>query len=988
MLVIGSKPETLPLSIRHDATTGLPLLREQDAIMQMVLAYQALPYSVAEYGCGKKASLIIDQLLAMGIPPYAVARGMILERDMSPGVLAETDYERRPHALVASNPLYTLSDLSDPRFQEILNQSAVDARIIDAEHVQAGPYRLQHASRVQFVIARSHIYTVVTFWDAENLRAVDRVLDPSLHRTEFFPVEDLRDFLGAPEGLLFEAPLLARFRLDERRLTPQQQQVIVGLGSDDRAIPSLSHEDHAALVRRLTGAEVGSIGDPETWTYANNITGSEFSDGVEVDEPHLWDQAHNTGRGDPLADARRRLVQCRENRAGETSAVLAELRQVVEDSDVHRIVLEDARWSARHLEPLADAAMIMVYFNSLCAMAETLQSGGEIEAYLGDPAELQKVRGVGVRLRRRIDWLGRVSLAEDGRIDARALTPGFVRATIETIRQMNRAGLTVFVDRVGNLHGLLLDDAARAAIGQGKASPADFTRNAIVHCSHIDTVNDAGKFDGRLGVLAGIETAHVLKDLERYFDLSPAGDSGGCLVSAFIGEEMTFTGQGVSMPGSAAVCGRATPERIHGMENHEGERFGDLLGGMLQDLRECQARGEIELSNDLVAAPENGLLNACSDPRDFYTPHSYERHIEQGPLLDRAGVPAVLVDRIMGIQQEDFHLSGEQAEAAALELNRRLRELTSEPRFADVRITVGMLEGYGTSTIVENVQPALRWTLEGELNHAGATPTPARRDPGVAAGRLARHFLDWFKRTYDWRGETRLEPLVSNVRVSPGTNRNVIPEAVSLTLALAGRRANAWELVDDFLQEDLEYTLEGYAVGTLARRVAGGGEGIRLCRVEPVSYTNAYRQALLSIDLRADDQAVSDGFRERMDGVIRQIEEDYQVAIRGEPQQWLHPCSLESTGQVLLMERSYGGSHNPRETELLSDLVRGCVLQTAVTWNFRMQKDRPPVNLFGLVESRIPAPWQERMARFTSGALHDTSNIAASAFQAGERGKG
>lgn len=68
MLVFGHQPETLPVSVQQDATTGLPLLSERDAIIQVVLAYLALPYSVVAYGCGKKSSLIIDQLIGMGIP--------------------------------------------------------------------------------------------------------------------------------------------------------------------------------------------------------------------------------------------------------------------------------------------------------------------------------------------------------------------------------------------------------------------------------------------------------------------------------------------------------------------------------------------------------------------------------------------------------------------------------------------------------------------------------------------------------------------------------------------------------------------------------------------------------------------------------------------------------------------------------------------------------------------------------------------------------
>ena len=320
------------------------------------------------------------------------------------------------------------------------------------------------------------------------------------------------------------------------------------------------------------------------------------------------------------------------------------------------------------------------------------------------------------------------------------------------------------------------------------------------------------------------------------FDIDWQVDTGACShMSAFIGEEMTFTGEGVSMPGSAAVAGQAAPEAIHKMRNQQGEQWGERLQTMLAELKQAQAEGRIQLFNRLDKAADEGLLDACSDPRDFYSPHSYERHIEQGPILDRANVPIVQVGTIMGIYQEDFTFSGQLAEAAALELNRQVRALTQQRRFSDVRITVGILEGQGQPESLENVYPALRWTLDGEMNHAGATPTPDRRDPGVAAARLVREFLDWYDKVIR-PGESfaGIKPVVGNIRLTPGCNRNVIPGSASITTALTCDDRPVRGLIDELTREDLAQTLEGYVIGTLARQVAGGGEGIRLWRVDPV----------------------------------------------------------------------------------------------------------------------------------------------------------
>ncbi|MEX2470145.1 MAG: hypothetical protein WD396_10345 [Pseudohongiellaceae bacterium] len=998
MLVFGSKPETLPVAIKRDATTGLPLLSEQDAVVQSILAYLALPYSVTEYGCGKKASLIIDQLLALEIPPYAIARVLVLERNMSPAALAQGDAERREHALVADNLLWNLADTSDPHLREMLATLLPEIELADDGGIHAGPYVLRSIPRVQFESTRSHLSTQLTFWDERNARPVQRLIDPSLAREQTFTLPDLRKLLRAPEALVFRAPLLGHFRLAIEALTDRQRAELGGEVpgkergeelseelseelAEAEGLATISVAEEAAVVRRLTGAEPGSIGDPQTWTYANTLRPAD--DAAATDLDHYRQQQLLTGSGDAYAAARDRLFRARQRRGDDISAILAELRQVDQDCDVFRRCGTDARWSVERLQPLADAATVFVYFDALQALAGRLRGGQEIHTFLENHGVLQELRGLGVRLRRRLDWLAEASLSEDGRIDGRALGPGFVAATIETIRQMNRAGLTVFMDKVGNVHGLLVNRQTAADLDAGKRSPAELCRRSIWHGSHIDTVNDAGKFDGRLGVLGGIETLNILSDLARHCELPVAGGDNGCVthVSAFIGEEMTFTGAGVSMPGSAAVCSRAEVSAIQEMVNGAGERFGDLLEDMVEAVGDEQRRGGIDLVNDLAGAPAGQRTQNCSEPAAFYSPHSFERHIEQGPVLDRAGVPIAMVGTIMGIHQEDFFCDGEQAEAAALEMNRRLRELTLEPAFIEVRITVGMLEGLGEPAVHESVSPAWRWTLTGELNHAGATPTADRRDPGVAAGRLAREFRNWVGQHLPADLRDDMKPLVGNVNMLPGSNRNVIPESISLTIALASRTGAARAAVDALLTEDLGKTLESFAVGTLSRQIAGGGEGIRLSRIEPIGFINLFPRARLTIDLRADQQETMDSFRQRIDDVIADTEKEYGVRIAAEIQQQVAPSDLRRSGQSLLMERSYGGSHNPRETELLSDIVRGTLLQLAVTRAALTREASVDFNLFEFVESHLPQAWRQKIPVFTSGALHDTCNIASRAQQ-------
>ncbi len=91
----------------------------------------------------------------------------------------------------------------------------------------------------------------------------------------------------------------------------------------------------------------------------------------------------------------------------------------------------------------------------------------------------------------------------------------------------------------------------------------------------------------------------------------------------------------------------------------------------------------------------------------------------------------------------------------------------------------------------------------------------------------------------------------------------------------------------------------------------------------------------------------------------------------------MRPYSLARAGQVLQVERSFGGSHNANEAELARDLVRGTALQVATTYQLLGRDSLAGLNLFEHVRKRLPKRWLERLPRFVSGALHDTCNVTA-----------
>ena len=168
--------DSIDLNIAFDPSTKFPLVQEQNKILELVLNYLPLPYSVAEYGCGKKCSMIIKKLLDLGIPAYAIKRGMIMERDMSPAAIKQSNYTKRPHALTIENALYHKLDFENEMLLQRLKEEGVTVNSSKST-ILSGKYELSHDKTVQFVKARSHIFTIILFWDEENQRVEERVID-------------------------------------------------------------------------------------------------------------------------------------------------------------------------------------------------------------------------------------------------------------------------------------------------------------------------------------------------------------------------------------------------------------------------------------------------------------------------------------------------------------------------------------------------------------------------------------------------------------------------------------------------------------------------------------------------------------------------------------------------------------------------------------------------------------------------------------------
>src|ERR1700744_1155815 len=163
--------------------------------------------------------------------------------------------------------------------------------------------------------------------------------------------------------------------------------------------------------------------------------------------------------------------------------------------------------------------------------------------------------------------------------------------------QCTAAGLAVREDAVGNMFARWVGKRPQlAAVGTG---------------SHIDAIPHSGKFDGTVGVLGGLEAIRALQQ-------SGFQPQRSIELLLFTSEEPTRFGLGCL--GSRLLSG--------GLGSDAGTRLKDAEGNTLAQLR--------------AAAGFQGSLDRVRLPDNYYAAF-VELHIEQGPLLEKDGLPLGIV---------------------------------------------------------------------------------------------------------------------------------------------------------------------------------------------------------------------------------------------------------------------------------------------------------------------------------------------------------
>jgi len=224
------------------------------------------------------------------------------------------------------------------------------------------------------------------------------------------------------------------------------------------------------------------------------------------------------------------------------------------------------------------------------------------------------------RLLSEIEALALISEAEPPVVTRIVFTPADMRARAWLIDHCRAAGLAVRQDAAGNIIAHWRgSDSAAPAVGTG---------------SHLDAIPNAGKYDGVVGVLGGLE---AIRALQR------AGfrPKNSVELLVFTSEEPTRFGIGCL--GSRLLSGALSADAARKLID-----------------RNAQSLDEVRRQAGLSGELENVRL-----PSGYYKAF-LELHIEQGPVLERERVPLGIVSKIAAPASARILIEGEGGHAGAV----------------------------------------------------------------------------------------------------------------------------------------------------------------------------------------------------------------------------------------------------------------------------------------------------------------------------------
>jgi allantoate deiminase len=253
------------------------------------------------------------------------------------------------------------------------------------------------------------------------------------------------------------------------------------------------------------------------------------------------------------------------------------------------------------------------------------------------------------RILERIETLARITEQADG-LTRVYLSPQHAEANRLVGSWMREAGLAVHVDAAGNLVG--------RREGDRPGLPC------LMLGSHLDSVRNAGRYDGMLGVLTAIECVEALGDRPLPFAIEVVG----------FGDEEGVRFQ-ATMLGSRAIAGTFDPTLLD-----------------LQDAAGVSLRAALT-----AFGLDPATIGSAARRREDVLAY-VEYHIEQGPVLEAEGLPVGVVTAINGQQRFRIQIDGMAGHSGTVPMRLRQDALAAaaECVLAAERIATGVPDAVAT----------------------------------------------------------------------------------------------------------------------------------------------------------------------------------------------------------------------------------------------------------------------------------------------------
>lgn len=219
--------------------------------------------------------------------------------------------------------------------------------------------------------------------------------------------------------------------------------------------------------------------------------------------------------------------------------------------------------------------------------------------------------GLGEQIVERCRELAGVS-EDRGRLTRRYATPAMARANAIVGSWMREAGMTARLDAAGNL------------VGRRPGSSPD--AGTLLLGSHLDTVRDAGAFDGPLGVITAIALVQRLRE------------------------------EGVVLPFAIDVLGFADEEGLRFGTAYLGSRA--VAGTFADELLDVIDEDGVSVRDALRSFGGDPATVASASRRDDRLLGYVEVHMEQGPVLEERGAAVGVVSAIAGATRAEVRFAG------------------------------------------------------------------------------------------------------------------------------------------------------------------------------------------------------------------------------------------------------------------------------------------------------------------------------------------